>query len=53
MGRAFDLSGSYSGFLTGLSGLMLVAAALTLILPAYDQGAGKSRVQVEANTVAD
>jgi MFS family permease len=35
MGRAFDLTGSYSVFLTGLSAVMLGSAALTLLLPRY------------------
>jgi MFS family permease len=35
MGRAFDFTGSYTLFLTGLSVLMLLAAALMLCLPAY------------------
>ena len=35
MGRAFDLTGSYSMFLTGLAVLMLGSAALTLLLPRY------------------
>ncbi len=35
MGRAFDLTGSYSMFLIGLSTVMLLSAALTLLLPAY------------------
>ena len=53
MGRAFDLSGSYSSFLTGLSVLMLAAAALTLALPSYDQCVGRWRQELEAGAVAD
>jgi MFS family permease len=35
MGRAFDFTGSYTVFLTGLSVLMLLAACLMLGLPGY------------------
>jgi MFS family permease len=35
MGRAFDFTGSYTVFLTGLSALMLLAACLMLLLPGY------------------
>jgi MFS family permease len=35
MGRAFDFSGSYTFFLTGLSVLMLLAGFLMLCLPGY------------------
>ena len=35
MGRAFDFTGSYTVFLTGLSALMLLAACLMLCLPSY------------------
>jgi MFS family permease len=35
MGRAFDYTGSYTLFLAGLSGLMLLAACLMLCLPGY------------------
>jgi MFS family permease len=48
MGRAFDLSGSYSGFLTGLSALMLVAAALMLALPSYHGGAVEACLKASA-----
>jgi MFS family permease len=37
MGRAFDFTGSYTVFLTGLSGLMLLAACLMLFLPPYSR----------------
>ena len=37
MGRAFDFTGSYTVFLTGLSGLMLLAACLMLCLPPYSK----------------
>lgn len=37
MGRAFDFTGSYTVFLTGLSGLMLLAGCLMLLLPAYSK----------------
>jgi MFS family permease len=53
MGRAFDLSGSYSSFLTGLAALMLVAAALTLALPAYEREAIGIRTEAEAGATAD
>lgn len=43
MGRAFDLTGSYSVFLTGLSILMLLSAALTLLLPRYSEAATTPR----------
>jgi len=37
MGRAFDFTGSYTVFLTGLSGLMLFSACLMLWLPPYSK----------------
>jgi predicted MFS family arabinose efflux permease len=40
MGRAFDLSGSYQQSLLQLSLAALIATGLTLVLPAYDRGAG-------------
>ena len=45
MGRAFDLTGSYSMFLTGLSILMLWSAALTLLLPPYAKSQGDTAVE--------
>ena len=45
MGRAFDLTGSYSIFLTGLSALMLGSAALTLLLPRYSTSQGDTGVE--------
>jgi MFS family permease len=35
MGRAFDATGSYTLFLTWLAAIMLLAASLMLLLPAY------------------
>ncbi len=37
MGRAFDFTGSYTVFLIGLSGLMLLAACMMLLLPGYSR----------------
>ncbi len=38
MGRAFDLTGSYSRLLAGLSGAVFLAAVAFLLLPAYSTG---------------
>ncbi len=47
MGRAFDLTGSYTLFLIGLSGLMLLAAGLMLFLPPYSRMATEPMVAGE------
>ena len=47
MGRAFDFTGSYTVFLTGLSGLMLLAACLMLFLPPYSRTAPAAAVAGE------
>jgi hypothetical protein len=37
MGRAFDITGSYSALLVQLAAVTLVAGALLLLLPRYQQ----------------
>lgn len=44
MGRAFDVTGSYTVFLAGLSALMLLAAGMMLFLPEFDGGTEVPRV---------
>jgi MFS family permease len=40
LGKAYDSTGSYSGLLTLLAGVLAVAAALYLVLPKYEKRAG-------------
>ena len=53
MGRAFDLSGSYAGFLAGLAALMLLAATLTFALPSYDHCAGPNQAFLSTSAADD
>jgi hypothetical protein len=47
LGRAFDLTGSYTSLLVLLAGVLSLAAAMNLLLPRYSQLSQRSLAESE------